>query len=413
MSDFQTQVNIQPAPAVAGDFASANPRATVLAGPGSLVSGAAGVTVGRFAWAAPATASDTISGETQSYSTVNNFGLGAPSGFVHRGSHEALITAFLASNTNLVPQGQIMTLFSAGDFWVKNEGTTAATVGQVAYANNSTGQISFAAASTPTAGSSCTGGVLARIVSATTACTLPATNTCTSSIAGTTMTVSAITATMAVGPGQTLTGTNVAAGTTVVAQLTGTTGSTGTYQVSISQTVTSTTVTMSGGTLMMTGANATTGSGAVGIFAVGQTLSVASSGALTAGTTILSVLTGNGAGTGIYLVNQVAATAVTAGTITAANAMLLTVDATSTGVWGLDNVLTGSSISANTAITATGAQNANLTGLGGAGTYLTNTFQATLTAQTIGTVTNTATKWTCQSAGAAGELVKMSSWALG
>jgi hypothetical protein len=406
MSDFQTQVNIQPAPAVAGDFASSNPRASVLAGPGSLISGAAGVTVGRFAWAAAAAASDTISGETQAYNTVNNFGLGAPTGFVHRGSHEALITTFLASNTALIPAGQIMTLHSAGDFWVKNEGTAAATAGQKAYANNSTGQISFAATGTPTAGGSCTAGTLQKIVSASTGATLPITNTCTASIAGTTMTVSAITATMAVGPGQILTGTNVEAGTTVVAQLTGTTGSTGTYQVSISQTVTSTTITMSGGTMILTGPNTS------GIFAVGQTLSIASSGSLTAGTTILSVLTGSG-GAGIYLVNQVAATAVTAGTITASNAMYLTVDTSSTGVWGLDDLLTGASVTTGTAITATGAQNANLTGLGGAGTYLTNTYQTAIASQTFGTYTNVETKWICMSAGGVGELVKMSSWALG
>ena len=46
---FQSVVNVQPAPAIAGDFASANPRWNVLAGPGVLVCGAAGVTVGRFA----------------------------------------------------------------------------------------------------------------------------------------------------------------------------------------------------------------------------------------------------------------------------------------------------------------------------------------------------------------------------
>ena len=36
---FQQQVNIMPAPAVAGDFASANPRASVLNGPGDPVAG--------------------------------------------------------------------------------------------------------------------------------------------------------------------------------------------------------------------------------------------------------------------------------------------------------------------------------------------------------------------------------------
>lgn len=49
----QTQVFYQPAPAVAGDFASTNTnRFVVLAGPGGLVAGAAGLTVGLFAWLA-------------------------------------------------------------------------------------------------------------------------------------------------------------------------------------------------------------------------------------------------------------------------------------------------------------------------------------------------------------------------
>ena len=47
---FQTTVNLQQAPAVAGDFATANPRASFPAGEGQYVAGASGVTVGRFAW---------------------------------------------------------------------------------------------------------------------------------------------------------------------------------------------------------------------------------------------------------------------------------------------------------------------------------------------------------------------------
>ena len=46
MTGFQKQVNLTPAPAVAGDYASANPHVSVLAGPGGLVAGVGGVTVG-------------------------------------------------------------------------------------------------------------------------------------------------------------------------------------------------------------------------------------------------------------------------------------------------------------------------------------------------------------------------------
>jgi len=63
----------------------------------------------------------------------------------------------------------------------------------------------------------------------------------TASIATTTMTVTAI-ATGYLAPRDILTGSGVTAGTTIVKQLTGTTGSTGTYQVSVSQTVASTNI---------------------------------------------------------------------------------------------------------------------------------------------------------------------------
>jgi len=64
----------------------------------------------------------------------------------------------------------------------------------------------------------------------------------TASIATTTMTVTAITS-GPIYPGMVITGTGVTAGTRIVSQLTGTDGSTGTYQVSVSQTVAATTIT--------------------------------------------------------------------------------------------------------------------------------------------------------------------------
>lgn len=64
----------------------------------------------------------------------------------------------------------------------------------------------------------------------------------TASISGTTMTVSAV-GSGTIFPGATIKGTGVTAGSLILSQLTGTAGSTGTYQVSSSQTVSSTTVT--------------------------------------------------------------------------------------------------------------------------------------------------------------------------
>ena len=133
---FQTSVNVQPAIGVAGDFASANPRATVLAGPGALVAGAGGVTVGCFAWAANGVVSST--------------GAGPVTGFVHR-EQQALITSYLQEASNAIPQGFPVTLHSAGDFLVKNTGG-AVTAGMSAFANLADGTVQFAAAGAAVAG---------------------------------------------------------------------------------------------------------------------------------------------------------------------------------------------------------------------------------------------------------------------
>ena len=68
------------------------------------------------------------------------------------------------------------------------------------------------------------------------------TTTFTGSITTTTLTVSAISS-GSILPGMIITGTGVSASTYIVTQLTGTAGSTGTYTVSVSQTVSSTTIT--------------------------------------------------------------------------------------------------------------------------------------------------------------------------
>ena len=134
---FQAQVNLQPAPAVEGDFASANPRATVLAGAGALVAGAAGLTTGRFAWA-------DVNGLT------SNVGSGVPTGFVGR-KMQALITVFLAESGNLIPTGLAISLFSQGDFWVRVT-VAVATKGQKAFASNTDGTVQTGAGGATIAG---------------------------------------------------------------------------------------------------------------------------------------------------------------------------------------------------------------------------------------------------------------------
>lgn len=206
--DFPTQVNVQPALAVSGDFASVNPRATVLATPAGLQAGSAGVTIGRFAYV---DAGATVA-------TNYNQGTAKPAGFVAR-RQQGLQPTIKTSYGNTILAGYPVYLFDAGDFFVTNSGATAVTVGQKAFASYVDGSVTFAAAGT----AQTTGGVV------------------TGSISGTTLTVTAVTSgTLAVG--HVLTGTGITAGTTITALGTGT-GGAGTYTVSVSQTVASTTVT--------------------------------------------------------------------------------------------------------------------------------------------------------------------------
>jgi hypothetical protein len=286
---FQTQVGYQPAPAVEGDFASTNPRATVLAGPGGLVCGAAGVIVGRFAWA-----SSSYIDADGAPAVVNSFGSGAPTGFVHR-EQQGLILTYLQESTMLVPAGFPITLFDAGDFWVKNNGSTQAVPGMKAFVAFADGKISFAAA-----------GSAAGTASGSASSIAAGTSSVTGSIAGNVLTVTAV-GSGTVYPGTTISGTGVATGTQIVSQLSGTAGGIGTYSVSIpEQTVASTAISGTYGIL-------TVGGTVAGTFGVGQTLSGTN---VVAGTAITALGTGTG-GAGTYIVNNntvVASTAITGAT---------------------------------------------------------------------------------------------------
>jgi len=307
---FQQVVNTQPAPGVAGDFASANPRWTALAGPGAFVAGPNGVTVGTFAWQ-----------DEAGNGTVNNYSPNgiAPTGFVHR-SQQALITLYLAEASSVIPQGFPVVLFSGGDFWVKNAGSNEVAIGMKAYASLSTGAINFAATGNPTTGASVTGSIAASTASVT------------GSIAGNVLTVTGVTSGTLV-TGAILSGANVASGTQITSQISGTAGGIGSYYVSIpEQTVASTTITATYGTLTVT--------------------SVAS------------------------------------------------------GALALGDTLTGTGVTAGTYIAQLG------TGTGGAGTYFVSPSQ-TVASETLTVAANIETKWFAMSTGAAGELIKMSSHALG
>ena len=273
MPGFQTSVAVNPAPAVLGDFCDTNPRVSVDAGPRGLVAGSAGVYVGRFAWLSKAL----LDGDNAP-AVVNNFGSGPVAGLVHR-EQQGLITTYLAQSGMVVPAGFPITVMSAAGIWIKNDGATAVQTGMKAYANFADGKATFAATGSASTASA-TGSIAAN------------TGSFTGSIADNIMTITAVSSgTLVVGG--LLSGTNVATGTRVVSQLTGTAGGVGTYVVSIpNQTVASTTISETYGTF-------TAASALSGTFAVGGVLSGSG---VTAGTTITALGTGTG-GLGTYIVD--------------------------------------------------------------------------------------------------------------
>lgn len=311
---FQTFTNQLQAPGMAGDFASANPRASALSAqtynsPG-FRAGPNGLTIGLFAWLDP------------SRTFASNSGAGQPVGFVHRAA-EALITTYLSAYGMTIPAGFATgNIFDAGDFFVVNNGATEAQPGMKAYANSSTGVATFAATGSPTTAGSGTASSIAAGTASSAA----------STIAGNVLTTGpSVTGTLV--PGAILTGTGVATGTQIVAQLTGTTGGVGTYTITpTDQTVASTTISATYGTL-------TVGGTVTGAFAVGQTIS-------------------------------------------------------------------GSGVTTGTTITALG------TGTGGAGTYIVSPSQ-TASSTTISSISNIETGWYCRSFGQPGDVVKISSRAMG
>lgn len=206
---FQGSVNRELAPAVEGDFAGANPRRSMLAGPGALTVGTAGLTLGQFARA------------RNDNGVVSNASPGAPYrlGFAQR-DQPVLITAWLGGSSMTMPTGLECTLHDGGDFW--DRFAAGAAIGQKVFADYVTGAAIAGAAGSTIAGASVTG-----------------------SIAATVLTVTATT----LGPllvGAPIAGANVTAGTRIVNQLTGTTGGIGTYTVDTSQTAASATITQAG-----------------------------------------------------------------------------------------------------------------------------------------------------------------------
>ena len=272
---FQNQVNLTPAPAQAGDFASSNPRVSVLAGEGGLIAGSGGVIVGNFAW--------NNNGVVQSYGTAPN----APDGIVHR-EMQALIQTYLAESGNNIPNGFPVNLFNEGDFWVKNNSASATTMNESVYARYSDGAVFFGSAP---AGATVTGSI-------------GATFTASAGTPTTELVVTAVTGLISIG--DTVSGTGITAGTTILSQVSGTTGGAGTYLLSAANTCSSATVTSFGNVLDVTAVSS-------GTLAIGDPVSGTG---IPASASISGIITGTN-GIGVYTLDVPATAYAASTTVTA------------------------------------------------------------------------------------------------
>jgi hypothetical protein len=289
---FQTQAYDQPAAFLAGDRIDNNPIFSYDAGPGALIAGPAGVTVGRFAWVYPPT------DPNGNNSIVQNFGTGPVDGFLMR-NQQALNPTYLSNAGNVVQPGYELALQVAGGFAAVNDGTTEAVPGQKAFAYLATGKVAFAPAGTVFGGASATASSVAA-----------STFSVTGSIAGDVLTVTAV-GSGTIYPGSSISGTGIPTSPApqVVAQLTGTAGGVGTYSLSFGEmTVASETISGTYGTL-------TIGT-ATGTFAVGDVLTGTG---VVAGTQITANITGSGGTGGTMVVNN--NTVVSSATLTASVAI--------------------------------------------------------------------------------------------
>lgn len=281
---FQKTVNSQQAPAVAGDFASANPRASVLAGEGGLVAGPGGVTVGKFAW---------IDDDGK---TVYNHGTATrvPDGFVHR-DQQALITTYLAEGSNVIPEGFPVTLCSRGEFFAKLTGANAAVAHSALFANYATGDVTAVAADT---GASVTGS-------------MGATFTASADTDATKLVVTSVTGLISIG--ETISGTGITAGTKIVSQVSGTTGGAGTYQLDKTNTASAATVTSFGNVLKVTAVSS-------GEIKVGDPVSGTG---IPSGAVVASIVSGSG-GVGVYTLDLPATAYAASATVTVVAGVAIT-----------------------------------------------------------------------------------------
>jgi hypothetical protein len=213
---FQQFVNRDPAPGVVGAFAGMNPRATVLGGAGQYKAAAAPnqPIVGNFAWFDPATglASKVLAANTVLAFVANELQANIPFPPPNADPNMHTLTTL---------EGFPVTGFTHGDFWAAVAGGAVAP-GATIYADATNGAptVDDNAGANPDTGFK---AMSAAAVDATAATCLIAAGTGVLTVGG------AITGVVQVGAN--LSGTGVPANLFVVAQLSGTPGGAGTYQV--------------------------------------------------------------------------------------------------------------------------------------------------------------------------------------
>ena len=141
----QTFVNRELPVGVPGDYAGANIRASVVAGPWAWVASPAGVNVGAIGWCDP------VTGIVSSYYKPNSI-----PALIHRTAAQTIITTFLGIATLAIPGGYEVTPMAQGDFWALF--ASGATPGQVVYANPTTGALTGNASGNAVTGSISAGG---------------------------------------------------------------------------------------------------------------------------------------------------------------------------------------------------------------------------------------------------------------
>lgn len=167
MTGFQKTVNTYSSPASEGNIASGNPMALYVAGPQAVVSGAAGVSVGRFAWCTPITAGDTPERADSNGLLVADGTIRTPSGFVFN-EQQGNFTGFLAESGLSILPWQNMELATRGDFWAKQL-LAGATRDQKVFANLQDGSVTSGAAGATIAGNAGTASFATNVMTVTVA----------------------------------------------------------------------------------------------------------------------------------------------------------------------------------------------------------------------------------------------------